>query len=87
MLGGVSLDDKLITIPRRTLQYKCNRLGFGFHQLRHTFGYRFGAVFDIEELAVLMGHSSPATTSKYRHLNPEQLRKKIENMEVGNVSM
>jgi len=74
-------NDRVIHFKRRALQARCERKGFGFHQLRHTFGYRLGMALDVSELAVLMGHSSTNTTQIYRHVNPDWLKRKIEELE------
>lgn len=55
---------------------------FGFHGLRHTYGSRLAqAGVELYRIQKLMGHSSPATTQRYAHLQDENLVQATELME------
>lgn len=58
----------------------------GVHVLRHTFGFRKGAVTDAKTLQELMGHKNIATTQIYMHTNEERKRAAMNSgprLEIG----
>ena len=49
------------------------------HTLRHTFATRMlKSGFNIREIQVLLGHSSVATTQIYTHVDPQELKAKVQ---------
>ncbi|WP_316898175.1 site-specific integrase [Pseudodesulfovibrio indicus] len=55
---------------------------FSFHGLRHTYGSRLAqAGADLFRIQKLMGHSNPATTQRYAHLQNENLVQATKAME------
>ncbi len=58
----------------------------GVHILRHTFGFRKGAVTDAKTLQELMGHKNIATTQIYMHTNEDRKRAAMNSgprLEIG----
>lgn len=49
------------------------------HVLRHSFATRLlDRHFNLREVQTLLGHSNVATTQIYTHVNPEELRRKVQ---------
>lgn len=57
---------------------------FRFHDLRHTFGTRIGAVAQRHRIQqYLLGHHPVTPTEKYDHPTPEELRTTIDQMDAA----
>ena len=68
------------TISKRTvLSMKAAGIeGASFHILRHTAGsWMVQAKRPLAEVQAILGHSNPALTNRYAHLNPDHLRASI----------
>lgn len=57
-----------------------------FHDFRHTFASHlvmgtWGRAWRVEEVQVLLGHTSITTTQRYAHLAPEGLARSVSEAE------
>lgn len=78
--GKVSLCEPVVASTRGALQKWLDRnLNIGAHQLRHSCGYEIGRTLDIDQVAAMLGHSSIKTTQRYRHANPEDIKRALAN--------
>jgi integrase len=62
--------------PWRLVSTRANLVGVRIHDLRHTHAsYGAGAGFGLPIIGKLLGHSQPATTARYAHLDNDPLRR------------
>jgi integrase len=68
---GRTLDDSALRRRYRRAQVAAGVRPLRFHDLRHTFGSLLAANgVDVVTIQKAMGHSAPATTSRYLHARP-----------------
>ena len=62
--------------PWRAIQAHAGLEGVRIHDLRHTFAsVGAGSSLGLPIVGKLLGHSQPATTARYAHLDADPLRK------------
>jgi integrase len=72
--GGATSDDKVLKVSRAALQKWLDRHDGAAHQLRHRAGNDWTAAgLSIDQVALLLGHSSIRTTQRYRHANAQDI--------------
>jgi integrase len=69
--------------PWKLVTGRADLAGVRIHDLRHTHAsYGAGAGFGLPIIGKLLGHSQPATTARYAHLDNDPLRR--ASNEIGN---
>ena len=69
--------------PWRAVRKAANLDGVRIHDLRHSFAsFGAGASLGLPIIGKLLGHSQPATTHRYAHLDADPLRRAVET--IGN---
>jgi integrase len=67
--------------PWRLISTRSELAGVRIHDLRHTHAsYGAGAGFGLPIIGKLLGHSQPATTARYAHLDNDPLRRASEHI-------
>ena len=78
MISGATSDKPRADLkkPWAALQKYCKLTGVRLHDLRHTFAsIGAGASLGLPIVGKLLGHSQPATTARYAHLDADPLRR------------
>jgi integrase len=67
--------------PWRAVRRAANLEGVRIHDLRHSFAsFGAGASLGLHVVGKLLGHSQPATTHRYAHLDADPLRRAVETI-------
>jgi integrase len=67
--------------PWKLISTRSGLAGVRIHDLRHTHAsYGAGAGFGLPIIGKLLGHSQPATTARYAHLDNDPLRRASEQI-------
>lgn len=67
--------------PWKLVSTRANLAGVRIHDLRHTHAsYGAGAGFGLPIIGKLLGHSQPATTARYAHLDNDPLRRASDHI-------
>jgi len=78
-IGGQPRHD--LNKPWKLISTRADLAGVRIHDLRHTHAsYGAGAGFGLPIIGKLLGHSQPATTARYAHLDNDPLRRASEHI-------
>ena len=67
--------------PWRAVKRAANLEGVRIHDLRHSFAsFGAGASLGLPIIGKLLGHSQPATTHRYAHLDADPMRRAVETI-------